>query len=468
MRDNIEGEDLEIVDSEQPFDLLNRQEIVDQIMQLINAISDNRGSFTFSLNGEWGSGKTFVLNMLEENLLTYQDGKKYLVFHYNCWEYDYYEEPLFAIIASLLEGIDEETHLLSKEARDAIKVGIETVKPYLLKIASAVSKANLGFDVTRVSQMVSDLKQRLENANDSPGPEREYDPYFSFNSTLRYIQRQFRELSQDYTVVLVVDELDRCMPAYAVKVLERLHHLFYGVKNCIVVLAVAKGQIDHTIKQVFGNETMVDQYLKKFIDFQMELGVGTIQGSFSQKYSEYFAMFDKTLIETEFDIDEFCAALFDSLDPRTQEHLMNRIKTAHKILIPEEKKDYSFLCFEMLWIVLLHNGLTNNMPILMERGKFCLTEKRSLTTSLDKFSEYIRKKWTNISMLPSTYWHGYIESNIFNNPIDIPQLMIWYLDDMYPNEVMEYQLDESTPRLEEYLRNREEIKRFDDLLNIIK
>ena len=76
-----------VADEELPLDLLNRQGIIEQLMQLLNIISDKRSSCTFALNGTWGTGKTFVLNRLMKQLLDYQDGEKFYVFHYNCWQY---------------------------------------------------------------------------------------------------------------------------------------------------------------------------------------------------------------------------------------------------------------------------------------------------------------------------------------------------------------------------------------------
>ena len=98
-----------------PVDLLNRQAIVDQMIHLLDILSDSRSSCTFALNGKWGSGKTFVLNMLEQQLREYQDGEKYIVFHYNCWQYDYYEEPLVAIIAAMLDSLNDQTNLFSPD-----------------------------------------------------------------------------------------------------------------------------------------------------------------------------------------------------------------------------------------------------------------------------------------------------------------------------------------------------------------
>ncbi len=54
-----------------PIDILNRQEIVEQIFDLLKILSEVRSSCAFALNGKWGSGKTFLLNMLEPQLRDY-------------------------------------------------------------------------------------------------------------------------------------------------------------------------------------------------------------------------------------------------------------------------------------------------------------------------------------------------------------------------------------------------------------
>ena len=47
----------------------------------------------------------------------------------------------------------------------------------------------------------------------------EYDVFFSFNQALGHLQGLMAELGQEQTIVLVVDELDRCLPEYSIKVL---------------------------------------------------------------------------------------------------------------------------------------------------------------------------------------------------------------------------------------------------------
>ena len=90
-------------------------------MELLTTLSNTKGSCTFALNGRWGAGKTFVLKMVELQLRDYQEGEKFAVFHYNCWEYDYYDELLIAIVSSMLDSIRT---LYNKNGLPYIGVGV--------------------------------------------------------------------------------------------------------------------------------------------------------------------------------------------------------------------------------------------------------------------------------------------------------------------------------------------------------
>lgn len=61
-----------------------------------------------------------------------------------------------------------------------------------------------------------------------------FNNYFNYSKTIEKIRENIKEIAKERTIVLVVDELDRCIPHYAIKVLERLHHIFYGLDNIIL------------------------------------------------------------------------------------------------------------------------------------------------------------------------------------------------------------------------------------------
>lgn len=365
----------EIEKTPTPVDLLGRQEIVDRIMKILSVISENKSSCTFALNGAWGTGKTFVLNMLMNQLWEYHSDE-YIVFHYNCWQYDYYEEPLIAIVAAMLDSVDEESHLLPEHLRDKAKVAFKLAKPVLQKIATDFVRNKIGVDLTDVVSNVKDYKDALDSEAQKKADSRSFDEFYSFKKAIQQAQDEIRKITNERTLVVVVDELDRCLPNYAIKVLERLHHLFTNLTNSVIILGVDKGQLNTTISQIFGADTNVSKYLEKFVNFELSLDVGKIACGFFDKYAEYAALFDRSIIQTSFPYEEYISQLFSGIDIRTQERLMKKILTVHSIICPNETKDYSFMCFELLYLIAFHQGYilqkeTKSLPIT--RGKLIPT-----------------------------------------------------------------------------------------------
>ena len=447
-----------------PIDLLNRQTIVDQMIHLLDILSASRSSCTFALNGKWGSGKTFVLNMLERQLREYQDGEKYIVFHYNCWQYDYYEEPLVAIIAAMLDSLNDQTNLFSPDTHESFRRKIAAAKPILKTIAASFAKNKLGVDPTDIFTLAGEAVSAAEQAKGKIEDEHAYDQYYAFKEVIQSAKAELEKLAATQMVVIVVDELDRCLPSYAIKVLERLHHLFYGLENVSVLLAVDKLQLDTTVKQIFGENTNVTTYLKKFINFELTLNVGKIEGSFTERYVDYIALFDETLLETNFSIDKFFAALFSDIEIREQERLMDRIKTVHQMLFPQEKKDYSFMCFELLWLVFAEfYGIRKNVPIYFDGRAF------QVRGTAPHFTKYMQIEWNNFEMRHQQPFFDE-ERNVYSfpAPIDIPQLLLWYLWQMYPDSPECYQIPSNCPRLSEYQKYIEDFKQIDALLKLIK
>lgn len=455
-------------DDELPLDLLNRQGIIEQLMQLLNIISDNRSSSTFALNGTWGVGKTFVLNRLMKQLLDYQDGEKFFVFHYNCWQYDYYEEPLIAIVAAMLDSVDQENHFFSQSLREKAKQGMAVAKPILESIAKDFIKKKVGVDITDLITFIKDGADAVEGVNAQEAYANGYDKYYSFKKAISSAQDGIRSLTKDRTVVVIVDELDRCLPGYAITVMERLHHLFAELDNCAVVLAVDKGQLDQTVQQTFGADTDTNKYLKKFINFEVELDTGRIEGSFTEKYADYFSLFDNSLIGTALSLDTLFSALFAGIDARTQERIMERIQTVHRILFPSVTKDYSFMCAEVMWVVFteVYNWKTG-MPISYD-GSYQNQGFYLPNNKLPEFTAYMKTEWRGISMRDRQRQVDNKTITFFPSPIDLPQILIWYLWQLYPKASRVYQIDAKHPKITEFDQNVKDLQKYATLLKIIK
>ena len=92
-------------------DHLSRQPYLDLLKSIIANQKDNPTGYSFAIDGEWGCGKTWILTELEKQLAEDSDNK-YLIFHYNAWENDFYDEPLVAILSVMVECLKKQKSLI--------------------------------------------------------------------------------------------------------------------------------------------------------------------------------------------------------------------------------------------------------------------------------------------------------------------------------------------------------------------
>ena len=450
-----------------PVDILDRQGTVEQILELLITLSDARSSCAFALEGKWGSGKTFLLNMLEPQLRDYQAGEKFMVFHYNCWQYDYYDEPLIAIVSAMLDNIDEYTRFFSGEVREKIQSGfINTAKQVMKKIACSFAESKIGIKADDLSVLLEKIQ---ETASQDVEEQHEYDKYYAFHKVIDKAREELSKLAEEQTLVIVVDELDRCLPDYAIKTLERLHHLFAGSKNTVLIMAIDKAQLKHTIKKTFGENTDCDAYLQKFIDFELKIDTGTVNDSFWEKYSDYIALFDESIIEPWTGIHDYIADLFSEMEIRRQEHLMKKVHIIHKLLFgSQEKKDFSFLCFELLMAVLSERSTAKEAtpPLYYYETKSRTNNFTGYALQVDNnipplLAMNIKENWTyQIGLHQGLYEHG----PYYSGTLDIPLLLIGYSELLYIGKgILNHHPDYS--KYAEYISDFNVVKR---MLEIIK
>lgn len=335
------------------IDVLDREKFIDMLYQLVNTMSDLKQGKIFSIDGTWGYGKTYVLEELERRLSpivnedTYTD--KFYVFHYNCWQYDYYEEPSIAIISAMLEASEKS---IDQRINEVAKAGWETAKKILTDVAGEYVKNKIGVNIVETFQ-----NEKSDVAEDKF----KFDKMFAFKKTLDETRKKLKQMSETKTVVIVVDELDRCMPEYAIKVLERLHHLFEGIPNTIVIMAIDSKQLENSVKKIFGDAVDTGRYLRKFISFNLELSVGSLQNKFVERYSYYFEKF-----EGKEDVTEELQTLVTlcQIDIRNLDKLIEKLDIIHTLTF-KGKMPESVLWFEVIFGIIKYK-----MSLPNEKGKY--------------------------------------------------------------------------------------------------
>ncbi len=227
---------------------------------LVDFIKQTDTPMTIGVQGEWGSGKTSLLNQiwskLEKSNDEHDDDHNYLQIWVNSWEHSLLctpEECLLKIINEII------TELLSadvdKNKRDAIKEGVQSLMKGALRISSSLAAGTAG------AQAVDTIFNNEAN-------------------TIKKLRQQLKEIVLEIKnletnpfqrVVVYVDDLDRIEPKDAVKILELLKNIF-NIPDCVFLLAIDYQVVVKGLEEKFGKQTSENDWeFRAFFDKIIQL-----------------------------------------------------------------------------------------------------------------------------------------------------------------------------------------------------
>lgn len=221
------------------------------------------------------------------------------------------------------------------------------------------------------------------------------------------------DLSEKRPVVLIVDELDRCLPEYAVKVLERLHHIV-GETQIILITAVDASRLAHSIYNVFygtpAKEEEVrpffDKYMTKFVDIVIPLpagkpdaGTGNLLMGLEKGYEEwryfFYMVFNKSFLL------DCVSQIMEGIPRRDQEKIFKQVKLCHELAVNWSAKcaprlqgvqidsfHYGVLVCEILTVVSIYYlknkkrfGIAPSVPV---RIRLDVSDKTPIERNIDR------------------------------------------------------------------------------------
>ena len=234
-------------------DVLDRQRFAKPLTDLVSSADD--APFCIAIDGEWGCGKTFLL---ERWRIEFSEKGK--VIYFNAWEDDFHADPLTAIIGQLWDEIKKGKmkdirNLLGKDWEKALKETMSDISP---------KKALL--NISSFGVKLGDFQ---------PAIVRTVEEYIERRRSVKILQKQLQKLAKvtkektKKPLVFIVDELDRCRPTFAIELLERVKHVV-GVPGIVFVFGVNQKGLEESIRSVYGDLDATD-YLRRFFDVGMTL-----------------------------------------------------------------------------------------------------------------------------------------------------------------------------------------------------
>ncbi|ANH06255.1 P-loop NTPase fold protein [Shinella sp. HZN7] len=247
-------------------DLLDRKKVGQALSDLLERIED---PLVVVLDGGWGAGKSYFLQRWV-GAHTSQFGGSATTVYFDAFAHDYLEDPLVALIGALSERLPPEK-----------KPTMDRVKSLAWRLMRPAARVGLSIATFGATEALNDAGDVLAEAvgEETKGA---LDKFWQREEGRRVAMAQFREavaalmtpIGSEQTdpspLVIVVDELDRCRPDYALQILEIIKH-FFSVPRLHFVLGVNLKALENSVRARYGADIDATLYLQKFISITFTL-----------------------------------------------------------------------------------------------------------------------------------------------------------------------------------------------------
>ena len=248
-------------------DSIGRNADLIHFISILDSIEDG---CSIALDGNWGSGKTFfvkqakmIMDAYNEYIKSCAEDERNIIksvqadksvfdlskiqprvcVYYDAWENDNDDDPILSLVYTILNSADEDFSVREHS---------------FLDIAAGLMQMFTGRDW---KQMVDDLK------GENPLKELKQSKHIE-TLVAEFLQSLLPEHGN--RLVVFIDELDRCKPSYAVRLLERIKHYFSN-DQITFVFSVNINELQHTIRKYYGDNFNASRYLDRFFDLRVTL-----------------------------------------------------------------------------------------------------------------------------------------------------------------------------------------------------
>lgn len=242
-------------------------------------------SSVINLNGIYGSGKTEFIRRLYIELAE----KNHPVVYIDVWESNFSNNPLAVICSELLQQIESIfiTRVPNGKLKDYTKAK-EVLNTLKSKLGLCLKYIEAGTVMTGEPAGITASKSITTAVNSSP----DLNTQTSFQKLIEAVQKNHldavqasKDIKENITflsvlietiyklnipIVVLIDELDRCRPSYAIEVLESIKH-FFDTKGCTFLVATNTVALEHSVNAVYGQTFEAKIYLRKFFDRKVTL-----------------------------------------------------------------------------------------------------------------------------------------------------------------------------------------------------
>lgn len=269
------------INTENPFNedinTHGRLDLANLLIDILGAVSEPT---TIILDAQWGDGKTYFLNRIPQLM----EPNRISSIYFDAFKYDYYDDPLIPLSGQILEHLDQNAPASSSKATFS-KSAAKLARKIGPKLAGRLVKvATAGLIEASDVELLDHIKSAISDTSEDATEEVLTEEISNF-SAQKAIEENFRnsltQIARDLSkafetkdeevldepshapLVILIDELDRAKPTFALNLLERIKH-FFDVPNVHFLIAVHMRQLESSVRGVYGESIEARSYLEKF------------------------------------------------------------------------------------------------------------------------------------------------------------------------------------------------------------
>lgn len=293
-------------------------------------ITNTGTPITIALQGEWGSGKTSLMNYLQESLCNNNSRDSYHGVWINTWEYALMKDPATTLMQIITQMAAQTASNDSARRKDVL----DKVKKFGVVALKTAVNAGLGGGSEELNALFDSPKSSIGKLRD--------ELQESINTTLAESQKK--------GFVFFIDDLDRINPPTAVELLELLKNIF-TLDKCVFVLAIDYDVVVKGLKPKFGeltdqNEREFRSFFDKIIQVPFSMPVSNYRiDSFLKESLSSIGWVTPTQRDTRLLMERIteAARLTVGHNPRSLKRLLNNLSLIKCINDAQDNKDKDFL-----------------------------------------------------------------------------------------------------------------------------
>ncbi len=248
------------------IDKLNRNGFIQFIKNLIDNSEkykrhNDTQSYVIALDSPWGTGKSYFVDLLIDDIEKNNENIKVVL--YNAWKNDYCENPFNPLFYDIISN----DCFASEVSVENQKILLSTIFKLIPAFAKSAFKCASGLDdfVDAAFETGETLKNMIfEKIPVMENLRNEREAFEQFSTILKSATEWFND--RNHKLVIIIDELDRCKPTFAIQTLEIVKHIF-NIENLVFLFTIDIHQLSHSIKCVYGQDMDSIGYLCRFFDY---------------------------------------------------------------------------------------------------------------------------------------------------------------------------------------------------------